>query len=93
MPLTLPLNQLLIRYVVTSPVYADTIRRYGTRKRYKCIPTLRGFNSNFDVYLHMINVWYTSDLHLVSIYVYAFVPHRHQALYPGVEGMIGVKGL
>ena len=30
-PLTLPLNQLLIRYVVTSPVHTVTIRCYGTR--------------------------------------------------------------
>jgi hypothetical protein len=31
MPITLPRNQLLIRYVVTSPVHTVTIRCYGTR--------------------------------------------------------------
>jgi hypothetical protein len=31
MPATLPRNQLLIRYVVTSPVHTVTIRCYGTR--------------------------------------------------------------
>ena len=40
-PVTLPRNQLLIRYVVTSPVHTVTIRCYVTRKRYKCVPTLR----------------------------------------------------
>ena len=30
-PVTLPRNQLLIRYVVTSPVHTVTIRCYGTR--------------------------------------------------------------
>ena len=42
-PVTLPRNQLLIRYVVTSPVRTVTIRRYGTRWRYSCVPTLTGF--------------------------------------------------
>jgi hypothetical protein len=40
MPVTLPRNQLLIRYVVTCPVHTVTTRCYGTRKRYKCVPTL-----------------------------------------------------
>jgi hypothetical protein len=31
MPVTLPRNQLLICYVVVSPVHAVTIRCYGTR--------------------------------------------------------------
>jgi len=30
-PVTLPLNQLLIRYAVTSPVHTVTIRCYDTR--------------------------------------------------------------
>jgi hypothetical protein len=32
-PVTLPRNQLLIRYAVTSPVHTVTIRCYGTVKR------------------------------------------------------------
>ena len=47
-PVTLPRNQLLIRYVVTSPVHTLTIRRYGTRKRYKCVLTLRVMVLMFD---------------------------------------------
>jgi len=31
MPVTLPRNQLLIRYAVTSPIYTVTIRCYDTR--------------------------------------------------------------
>jgi hypothetical protein len=38
-PVTLPRNQLLIRYAVTSPVHTVTIRCYDTRWRYKCMPT------------------------------------------------------
>jgi hypothetical protein len=30
MPVTLPRNQLLIRYIITSPVHVITIRCYGT---------------------------------------------------------------
>jgi hypothetical protein len=37
MPVTLPRNQLLIRYVATSPVHIVTIRCYGTWYRYKCV--------------------------------------------------------
>jgi hypothetical protein len=48
MPVTLPRNQLLIRYVVTSSVHTVTIRRYGTRKRYKCVLTLRVMVLMFD---------------------------------------------
>jgi hypothetical protein len=39
-PVTLPRIQLLIRYVVMSPVPTVTIRCYGTRWRYKCVTTL-----------------------------------------------------
>jgi len=39
-PVTVPRNQLSIRYVVTSPVLTVTIRCYGTRKGYKCVPIL-----------------------------------------------------
>ena len=39
-PVTLPRNQLLIRYAGTSPVYTVTIRCYDTQQRYKCVPTL-----------------------------------------------------
>ena len=39
-PVTLPRNQLLIRYAVTSPVHTVTIRCYDTRQHYKCVPTL-----------------------------------------------------
>jgi hypothetical protein len=39
-PLTLPLNQLLIRYVVTSPVHTVTIRCYGTRNVTSVYPPL-----------------------------------------------------
>jgi hypothetical protein len=38
-PVTLPRYQLLIRYVVMSPVHTAKIRCYGTRLRYKCVPT------------------------------------------------------
>jgi hypothetical protein len=41
MPVTLPRNQLLIRYVVTSPVHTATIQCYGTRLRYKCVTNFR----------------------------------------------------
>jgi hypothetical protein len=40
MPVMLVRKQLLIRYVITSPVHTVTIRCQGTRKRYKCVPTL-----------------------------------------------------
>ena len=39
MHVTLPRNQLLIRYVIMSHVQTVTIRRYSTRKRYKCVLT------------------------------------------------------
>jgi hypothetical protein len=39
MPVTLQ-RKLLIRCVVTSPVHTVTIRCCGTRKRYKCVPSL-----------------------------------------------------
>jgi hypothetical protein len=41
MLVTLLSKQLLIRCVVMSLVHTVTIRCYGTRKRYKCVPTLR----------------------------------------------------
>ena len=41
-PVTWPRNQLLIHHAVTIPVHTFTIRRYGTRSRYKCGPTLTG---------------------------------------------------
>jgi hypothetical protein len=37
---TLPRNQLLIRYAARSPVHTVAIRCYDTRWRYMCIPTL-----------------------------------------------------
>jgi len=40
-PVTLPRNQLLIRYAGTSLVHTVTIRCYDTRQRYKYVPTLR----------------------------------------------------
>jgi len=40
-PVMLPRNQLLIRYVVTSPVHTVTIRCYVRRIRYKRVPTFR----------------------------------------------------
>jgi hypothetical protein len=40
-PVMLQKNQLLIHYMVTSPVHSVTIRCYGTRWSYKCGPTLR----------------------------------------------------
>jgi hypothetical protein len=40
-PVTSPRDQLLMRYVVASPVHTVTIRCYDTRQRYKCVPTLR----------------------------------------------------
>jgi alpha-N-acetylglucosamine transferase len=39
MPVTLPRNQLLIRYMDMSPVHTFTIRCYGTRQRYNYLPT------------------------------------------------------
>jgi hypothetical protein len=42
-PVTLPRNQLLIRYAVTSPVHTVTIRCYDTQQRYKCLLTLKCF--------------------------------------------------
>jgi hypothetical protein len=39
-PVTLPRNQLLIRYAVTSPVHTVTLRCCDTRWLYKCVPTL-----------------------------------------------------
>jgi hypothetical protein len=42
MSVTLLRKQLLIRYVITSPVHTVTIRCYGTRKRYKCVTPLCG---------------------------------------------------
>jgi hypothetical protein len=41
-PVTWPRNQLLIHHAVTIPVHTFTIRRYGTRSRYKCGPKLTG---------------------------------------------------
>jgi hypothetical protein len=40
MPVTLSRKQLLIRCVITSPVHTVTVRCYGTRKHYKCVPNL-----------------------------------------------------
>jgi hypothetical protein len=45
MPVTLPRNQLLIRYVVMSPVHTVMILCYGTRHRYKCLPTFMGHDN------------------------------------------------
>jgi hypothetical protein len=39
MPLTLQRKQLLIRYVVASPVHTVTVRCYDMWWRYKCVPT------------------------------------------------------
>lgn len=39
-PITLPHNQLLMRYVVMSPIHTVTIQCYAMRYRYKCGPTL-----------------------------------------------------
>jgi hypothetical protein len=51
MPVTLPRKQLLIRCVVTSPVHTVTIRCYGTRKRYKCVPTFKSLKMARQVFL------------------------------------------
>jgi hypothetical protein len=40
MPVQLPRNRLLTRYVVTSPVHTVTIQCYGTPLSYKCVPSL-----------------------------------------------------
>ena len=34
---------------------------------------------------HMGSTWYTSDLHLVTIDTYTFVPPWHQGMYPSIE--------
>jgi hypothetical protein len=40
-PVQLLRKQRLLRYVIMSPVHTVTIRCHGTRKRYKCVPSLR----------------------------------------------------
>jgi hypothetical protein len=56
MLVTLLRKQLLIRCVVTSPVHTVTIRCYGTRKRYKCVPTLKAIERAVCWYDSM-NTW------------------------------------
>jgi len=34
---------------------------------------------------HTGSRWYTSDLHIVVIYIYAFIPLWYQGIYPDLE--------
>jgi hypothetical protein len=55
MPVTLPRNELSIRYVVTSPVHTVTIRCYGTRNFTVCTQLYTSVIS-FDIKIDLLEV-------------------------------------
>jgi hypothetical protein len=69
---TLLRNQLLIRCVVTSPVHTATMRCYGTRKRYKCVRTLK----HTHYYRHEVSIateFSFRNVVCVCVYIYIYI--------------------
>jgi hypothetical protein len=64
MPVTLPRNQLLLRYVAASPVHTVTVRCYGTVLRYGVTVRCYGTVLRYDVTVrgNVTNVYPASDV-------------------------------